>query len=150
MMVREVQHAYKSEKGSYGKDWDALLNFVDTGRFHITQRTETIVILDYGADSTSLTIDTLGTIMVRDSLFKPLRYPDFDLEELPYVPHTDPKVKFDVWAGKIKKGNVIIDVVEVWNPQPIDPGRHETNSLNSRKPLRFGSRENVSTSGNWE
>ena len=74
-MIREAQIAYKAVNGSYTNNWDTLVSFVESGSFYITQRTETIITLDYGADSTFVEIDTLGTILVRDSVFNQTRYP---------------------------------------------------------------------------
>ena len=53
-------------------------------------------------------------------------------------------------AGKIEKGGVSVNVVEVKNPKPIDPDRNESNDANINKPLRFGSRTSITTAGNWE
>ena len=59
-------------------------------------------------------------------------------------------VKFEIWASKIEKGGVEVDVVEVRNPKPFDPNRKESNEANINKPLRFGSRTSITTAGNWE
>jgi len=55
-----------------------------------------------------------------------------------------------MWASKIEKGGVLVNVVEVRNPKPIDPDRSEANEANIHKPLRFGSRTSITTAGNWE
>jgi hypothetical protein len=149
-MVREAQLAYKAVNGTYTSDWDKLISFVDTGSFYITERTETIITLDYGADSTYIEIDTLGTVFVKDSVFNPIKYPNFRVENLKYVPGVDPPTAFLMWADKITKAGLLIDAVEVWNPSPIDPTRSEESDFNSKKPLRFGSRTTVTTAGNWE
>ena len=44
----------------------------------------------------------------------------------------------------------MIDVIEVRDTDPVDPTRKEDNDGRNRKPLRFGSRTDVTTSGNWE
>ena len=149
-MVREAQLAFKAVNSRYTSDWDALLAFVDTGSFYITERTETIITLAYGADSTYVEIDTLGTVLVKDSIFGPDKYPNFQLSQLPYVPGVNPPVKFNMWADKITKAGVLVDVLEVVNPQPVNPERDEESEYNTKKPLRFGSRSSVTTAGNWE
>ncbi len=149
-MVREAQLAFKAVNGRYTSDWDQLLAFVDTGSFYITERTETIITLDYGADSTYVEVDTLGTVLVKDSVFSEAKYPNFSIASLAYVPGIDPPVRFSMWADKITKAGVLVDVVEVWNPQPVDPTRTDDSELDSKKPLRFGSRTSVTTAGNWE
>ena len=149
MMIREAQIAYQSVNGQYTSSWDRLLNFIDTGQFFITSRIEHVITLDYGADSVYIEIDTLGTLPVMDSIFSAEKYPNFDLATLPYTP-VDNTTKFGMWADKIDKSGVSVDVVEVWNSVPANPARKESNEARTRKPLRFGSRTSVTTSGNWE
>jgi hypothetical protein len=150
MMIRDAEVAYLSVNGQYTSDWDKLTAFVDSGSFYLTERTEKVFQLSYGADSISVTIDTLGTVLVRDSLFTEAKWPTFDLETLAYVPGVEPATKFLLWADRITKGGVEVNVIEVANPRPIDPNRDEESEYNTRKPLRFGSRTSVTTAGNWE
>lgn len=150
-MIREAELAYVAVNGSYTSDWDKLISFIDTGRFYITERTETVITLSYGKDSTHVEIDTLGTRSVKDSLFTKEKWPRFNLSTLPYVPGVEPPTKFDIFADKlIKTGGIEVNVIEVKNPKPIDPSRSEDSEYITRKPLRFGSRESAITSGNWE
>jgi hypothetical protein len=149
-LIREAELGYKAVHGRYTSNWDSLLHFVDSGYFYITQRIETVITLDYGADSTSVQIDTLGRVQVIDSLYGVHKYPNFKLTELPYVPGITPKTKFLIWADGIKKANLLVNAIEVWNPSPIDPDRDEESEINIKKPLRFGSRINITTAGNWE
>lgn len=152
-MIREAQDAYQAVNGTYTSDWEKLTNFIDSGSFYIIDRKETIITLDYGADSIFVELDTLGTISVMDSVFTSAKYPKFDLARLAYVPVGEPgweNVKFQMWADKIDKSGVMVNVLEVWNPKPVDPTRKDDDTRNSRRPLRFGSRTNVSTAGNWE
>jgi len=149
-MIREAQLAYKAVNGQYTSDWDKLINFVDTGSFYLIERKETVITLDYGADSTYVELDTLGTVLVRDSVFNEKKYPKFNLETLAFVPGVEGNVKFQMFADKITKSGVLVDVVEVWNPNPVNPARDEESEYNTKKPLRFGSRTAVTTAGNWE
>lgn len=149
-MIREAELAYAAVNGVYTSDWDKLTAFVDSGSFYIMEKTEFVITLDYGADSTYIEVDTLGTKPVMDSIFKAEDWPNFDLATLAYVPGVNPPVKFNIWADKIEKSGVKVNAVEVVNPQPVDPERDEESELNSKKPLRFGSRTSVTTAGNWE
>jgi hypothetical protein len=149
MMIREAQIAYQAVNGQYTSDWPKLLNFIDSGNFYIVSRIEHIITLAYGADSVYLEIDTLGTKPVRDSIFSAVKYPKFDLASLPYTLGAEGK-KFGMWADQIDKNGVAVDVVEVWNTAPVNPIRKEKNDARTKKPLRFGSRTSVTTSGNWE
>jgi len=146
-MIREAQIAFQSVNGKYANEWDSLLNFVENGNIFLIQRREETVLLDYGAEETTLYLDTLGSVTVIDSLFSYI--PNFEANSLIYVPGYD-DVKFEIWASKIEKGGVEVDVVEVRNPKPFDPNRKESNEANINKPLRFGSRTNITTAGNWE
>ncbi len=144
MKIRDAELAYLLSNGSFTSDWDKLTSFVDTGVIYLTERKETIIQLDYGADSIHVEIDTLGSVPVKDSLFSA----DFQVDRLPYVPDSDKQ--FKIWADKINKSGVMVDVIEVIDPDPVDPTRLEDNEIKNRKPLRFGSRTDVTTAGNWE
>lgn len=148
-MIREAQIAFQKVNGRYTASWDTLIAFIDTGSFYITERRETIIPLDYGADSIYVEIDTIGTTLVKDSIFSPEKFPSFDLATLPLIPGSDGK-RFEMWASKIEKAGVKVDVVEVKDVAPVNPARKETNEITNRKPLRFGSKTNITTSGNWE
>lgn len=148
-MIREAQLAFQKVNGRYTGKWDELMAFVDTGNFYITVRKEEIISLAYGVDSVVVQIDTIGTILVKDSIFAPTKYPGFELASLPLIPGTEGK-QFEMWADKIDKSGVMVDVVEVRDVAPVNPGRKETNEVVNRKPLRFGSRTNITTTGNWE
>jgi hypothetical protein len=71
-----------------------------------------------------------------------------DISRIGYKPNTD--LKFDIYVGKVDKAGVLVQVIEVKDPSPDNPLRKETNDQKARKPLRFGSRVDVSTAGNWE
>lgn len=144
MKIREAEIAYQVANGAFTSDWNKLTSFVDTGVIYITERKETIIHLDYGADSVHVDIDTLGSVPVKDSLFSA----DFQVDQLPLVPDSDQR--FKIWADKINKSGVMVDVIEVVDPAPVDPTRDEENEIKNRKPLRFGSRTDVTTAGNWE
>ena len=146
-MIRDAQIAFQSVNGKFTNEWDSLLNFVENGNIFLIQRREETVLLDYGAEETTLYIDTLGSVTVIDSLYSSV--PNFKASNLIFVPGYE-NVKFEIWASKIEKGGVEVDVVEVRNPKPFDPNRKEANEANINKPLRFGSRTSITTAGNWE
>lgn len=146
-LIRDAQIAFQSVNGKYANEWDSLLNFVENGNIFLIQRREETVLLDYGAEETTLYLDTLGSVTVIDSLFSSI--PNFKASNLILVPGYE-NVKFEIWASKIEKGGVEVDVVEVRNPKPFDPNRKESNEANINKPLRFGSRTSITTAGNWE
>ncbi len=59
VMIREAQNAYQSVNREYAKDWDKLIDFIQNGTFYIIERTEEIITLDYGADTSIFHYDTL-------------------------------------------------------------------------------------------
>lgn len=75
--------------------------------------------------------------------------PNTDLSTLGDVPG-QPGLKFEVFVGMVDKAGLKVQVIEVRDPKPINPIRKESNEAKNRKPLHFGSRIDVSTSGNWE
>jgi len=150
MMIRDAEIAYMQVNGQYTSDWDKLTAFIDTGNFYLIEKSETIIPLPYDNDSIIVTLDTLGTKPVRDSLFTKEKWPKYNLATFAYVPGVDPPTKFDIWADKIKKAGLLVNAIEVKNPSPVDPTRDEESEYNTKKPLRFGSRTSVTTAGNWE
>jgi hypothetical protein len=71
-----------------------------------------------------------------------------DMSRIGYKPNSD--IKFDIYVGKVDKAGALVQVIEVRDPLPDNPLRKESNDQKARKPLRFGSRVDVSTAGNWE
>ncbi len=72
-----------------------------------------------------------------------------DLAKIGEVPG-NPGLMFDIFVKKIDRNGLMVDVIEVKDPKPINPARKDGNELKTRKPLHFGSRTDVATAGNWE
>lgn len=75
--------------------------------------------------------------------------PEVDIKTLGKLPGS-PDKSFDIFVAKIDRNGVKVSVIEVKDPAPINPERKESNEAKNRKPLRFGSRTDVNTAGNWE
>lgn len=148
-MIRSVQIAYQNTYGDYADTWEKLIHYVDSGKIYMIQRTETIKMLAYGAEESTITMDTLGAIAVMDSLFKPADYPGFESSKLPELPHAPGKY-FSLWAKDSVRNNVNVDYIEVVDTFPFDRTRTDDNDIESRRPLRFGSRTEITTAGNWQ
>ena len=146
-MIREAQIAYQAVHGQYTSDWDKLISFINNGKIYVVERREEIIPLDYGADSLVVHVDTLDAVNVRDSLFSRIKYPNLVIEDLPLIPESNKK--FEIFADKITKSGVTVDVIEVRDVDPIDKTRKEESEIKNRRPLRFGSRTEITTSGNW-
>lgn len=147
-LIRDAEIAYLSVHRDYTDNWDTLAYFMQNGIFYITQKTEEIITLAYGADSIIVHIDTLGSVLVYDSMFNEIKYPGLNFNTLQKVPGSTGI--FELFVDEIPKGGVKVDVIEVRDTAPVNPKRKESNEARNHKPLRFGSRTDVTTAGNWE
>ena len=145
-MLRDAQIAYLASNGQYAGNWEELKKFIQEGKIWIVQRTETTKLLEYGKEEITVKFDTLGSVMVMDSLFNERRYPNFNLENLHIVPGSGGK-QFEFFADKVERTQRQIPVFEIRDPDPMNPKRRLNNK---EKALRIGSRTDSSTSGNWE
>ena len=158
--IRDSQEAYKTVKGKYAKDFNSLINFVDTGAYTITTQRDTsfmvysdVFKIDVPKDS--VIIDTLGTVAVRDSLFKK----DMRYKTMMNVPGGD-GAKFDMKTGNLEKGGYTASVFEakvaksvILGDQPEDLQERENAQISVEEvngsEITVGSLDQVSTSGNW-
>lgn len=74
--------------------------------------------------------------------------PDVDIKNLSKIPGSGKN--FEIFVSKIDRSGIPVWIIEVRDPAPINPERREDNEAKNRKPLRFGSRGDVTTAGNWE
>jgi hypothetical protein len=74
--------------------------------------------------------------------------PDIDIKSIATVPGSGKP--FDIFVQQTERSGIKIWVIEVKDPAPINPDRKEDNEAKNKKPLRFGSRNDVTTAGNWE
>ena len=216
-MIRDAEVAYLATNGKYTGSFDTLISFIDTGSIYITQRTEEIKMLQYGAEEITVTIDTIGKVSVKDSIFVvrelllslvegtiqdmnlsvgsnikkgdvvvnvlsntgkaiKLKAPynaivesvnvkegqqvkanqglallsynrTSNIQNLAYLPESKNNAQFELFANKVIKGNVTVNVFEARDTQPVNPIRRKNKNENS---LRVGSRTEVSVAGNWE
>lgn len=73
--------------------------------------------------------------------------PNVDIKKLGVKEDGKP---YKIFVGYVDKAGIKVQVIEVVDPSPDNPIRKEANEAKNRKPLRFGSQTDVSTSGNWE
>jgi len=101
---------------------------------------EGVVTKLYVKPNTKVDKGTVVAEMVRN------KYPiNTDVTRLAYIPGTNKK--FDIFADKINRSGVWIDVFEVKDVNPVNPERRKNNN---EKALRVGSRTDVTIAGNWE
>lgn len=159
--IRDAQEAYKSVNGKYAANFNSLIQFVDTGDYTITtQRDSSFMRYDkaYQIDLQvdTVVIDTLGTVSVKDSLFKT----DNRYKTMMDVPFAQNGEKFELKADIIDKSGYKAPVYEakvkkdvVLYDQPSDLVAQE-NARNSVEEvngafIKVGSLTDVSTNGNW-
>ncbi|MFT5847787.1 MAG: hypothetical protein ACJARX_000770 [Psychroserpens sp.] len=162
--IRDAELAHKTVTGKFTKNYDSLVNFIEKGKFTITQRRDTTVIDEEltkrfgGVEMTKslILIDTLGYVSVKDSLFgADTRYKT--MMNLPKgIGKTGTKVILDagilpattipVFEASVDKEVILFD-----QDKNLVAKEKEVMSVDGvRGPkLRVGSMEEVDTKGNW-
>ena len=151
-MIREAQKEYFKANKEYANKWPKLIAFVDTGISYEIQRREIVTLRDitlrHLGDSVRVEFDTLSSTPVNEKLFPKAKYPNFDVNKLPFVPEKD--FMFNLFAEESSMGGVKIQVVEVMDPKPEDKSRKKDHEFKNKRNLYFGSREKASLDGNWK
>lgn len=148
--IRTIQTMYMSMNGKYCSTFDSLITFVKEGKMPIVKLTAR------PGDSTFTDPirDTVGYASINDSLFG--KRTDFNLENLARIPFSNfdnaPYDNFEMKVATINKGNVPVNVIEVFAPNKyyLKGLDLERNSIDPEDGLRFGSMSEPSTDGNWE
>ena len=159
--VRDAQVAYRTVNGEFAKDFETLINFIDTGVYTITQQKDSsfmrynrVYRIDMQVDT--VVVDTLGTVAVKDSLFKG----DNNYKTLFSVPFAQNGERFEMKADVVNKqgfdapvfeASVKKDVVLYDQPKDLLARENAHNSIEevNGNTIRVGSLTEVSTSGNW-
>lgn len=128
--IRTAQTAYRAEKGEYTDNFDSLIQFLKSGNFTVVKQ------IGDPEDTTAVVIRDTTYVPVRDSLFKNRLQV---IDSLPFIPFGE-GAKFKMSAGKIEKGNVMVNVFEVVDTKPFDP----------KHVLKIGSMTEPTNAGNWE
>ena len=159
--IRDAQVAYKTVNGEFAKDFESLISFIDTGVYTITQQKDSsfmrynrVYRIDMQVDT--VVVDTLGTVAVKDSLFKG----DSSYKTLFSVPFAQNGERFEMKADVVNKqgfdapvfeASVKKDVVLYDQPKDLLARENAHNSIEevNGTTIRVGSLTDVSTSGNW-
>jgi len=161
--IRDAELAHRQVTGKFTDNFDNLIKFIDTAEFTITQRRDSSVIdkiltKRYGVDTTMdiVIVDTLGTVSVKDSLFKNSdRY-----KTMMNVPVGKEGAKFELKAGFIEQNDINIPVFETLvkkevllfdqNPDLVAQENQviAVDGVNG-DALKVGSMNEVKTTGNW-
>jgi len=161
--IRDSELAHRQVTGKFTDNFDNLIKFIDTAEYTITQRRDSSIIDEeltkrYGVDTTKdiVIIDTLGTVSIKDSLFKNSnRY-----KTMMNVPIGKEGAKFDLKAGFIKQNDINIPVFETSVQKEVilfDQNKDLIAQENqvvavdgvNGDALKVGSMTEVKTTGNW-
>ncbi len=160
-MIRSAQKAYLDKYGDYASEWEELERFVREDTIFNVEKVEIITprkrndpLYYTRTDSVRIEYDTIDFALAKEKLFPLEQYPTFDVENIRYVPNTNKK-EFELFTAEVDKGGVTVDVIEVVDKYPLDKTRYDfkngkPNKIPKRMFLRFGSRTEVTTAGNWE
>lgn len=155
--VRNSQIAYKSVNGKFAKNWQSLVEFIDTGKFTLVSRRDTSYMAYdevYRMDrlKEEIIIDTLGFVSVKDSLFS--KGPSY--KTMMIVPNVENKefelktaildkngIKVPVFVARVKK----LDLFEGLDKQLVQEAIDAFDVKGDY--LQVGDLEQSSVSGNW-
>lgn len=160
--IRSAQIAYKDVKGVFSDNFDSLIEFVDKGHFTlIEKRDSSFLEYDriYRIDMLRevVVIDTLGTVEVKDSLFKN----SDEYKEMAFIPINGVNgQKFEIASKVIDKNGYKVPVFEVKVKKSVilfDQNKdlikqeNETIAVDgvNGPEIVLGSLTTVSTNGNW-
>ena len=161
-MIRKAQIAHKDVKGVFSNNFDSLIQFIDEGIFTLIEKRDSSYLeydRIYRIDMLReiIVVDTLGTVNVKDSLFK-----DSDeYKKMAFIPVEGVKDStFKIKSSIIDKNGYKVPVFEVKVSKNIvlfDQNRDllkQENELISVDGVNgpdiiLGSLSNVSTNGNW-
>ncbi len=150
--IRSAELIYRSLHNKYTGSFDTLLSFLRTEKIPVVR-----MVPDPNDTTFTKTIsDTIDFVRVADSLLRNATYP---IDSLPFIPFSGGE-KFDLSAGKIDRGGVMVNVFELKAPfikylkgldrqilLNIVAGEEQINRFPG---LKVGSMTEPSTDGNWE
>jgi hypothetical protein len=159
--IRNSQEAYKTVKGEFAKDFNSLIQFIDTARYTITQQRDSSFYefnKVYKIDMLKEVkiVDTLGFISIKDSLFKK----DTRYKNMMNVPFGQNGEQFKMEAKVIRKNDyrvpvfrISVDKTIILYDQAADLMATENTQINVEEvngpQIIVGSLEDVSSNGNW-
>ena len=160
--IRNAEVLYKNANNKYTADFDSLIQFCQTAEIPIVK-----IVPDPTDTTFTRTInDTIGYVKVMDSL-KSGR-DNFNINDLKWVPFSQPQQQFELEAGTIQRNGIAIPVFEARTPYEVylaTPSgafsekewnqrrnnlKAEKESINRYAGLKVGSMEEATTDGNWE
>ncbi len=154
--IRDAQEAYKSVYKRYTGDLDSLVDFIKNGNLKLLRKiNNTPLELRDSLPEPELIkrgyiiIDTTHK-SVMDSIFKDVY--NFNPDILPYIPFSNPKVKFDMKSDVINRSNIPVPVFEVVADKFLYLNGLKEVYIKQDKviSLQVGSLSEPIKDGNWE
>ena len=163
--IRDAELAHRSVTGQFQPNWDSLVKFIEVDSFTLTQRRDSSIIdkeltRRYGGVKTYkdiVIVDTLGFVLVRDSLFGA----DNRYLNMMYVPYAkEENTMFELRSGSIEQNDMDIPVFEAMVKKSIILYDQDVNLMLTENlvqgvngvngnTLKVGSMDEVNTNGNW-
>lgn len=161
--IRDSQLAHRQVTGKFTDKFENLVKFIDTAEYTITQRRDSsvkdeVLSKQFGVDMFKeiVIIDTLGTVSIKDSLFKNSdRY-----KTMMNVPVGAEGAKFELKAGYLEQNDTRIPVFEAVVKKAVILFDQDKDLINQENQvvsvegvngdaLKVGSMDEVNTGGNW-
>ena len=160
--IRKAQVAHKDVKGVFSNNFDSLIKFIDEGIFTLIEKRDSSYLeydRVYRIDMLReiIVIDTLGTVKVKDSLFKQ----SDEYKRMAFIPIKGVKDSvFKIQSAIINKNGYNVPVFEVKVSKNIvlfdqnkDLLKQENDVISvdgvNGPDIILGSLSNVSINGNW-
>lgn len=151
--IREAQKAYKDELGTFSRDFESLIAFIDTGKITIKERKDSSFMKYNEVYQQEMNVDTIivkiiGYQNVKEKLFGS----DFNSAELQMLPDVrDGKIELN--ATKIKVKDAIVNVFEARAPDTIifqDVLKKYDQFIDKEHAVIVGSLTEPTLGGNWK
>ncbi len=160
--IRNAEVLYKNATSQYTNSFDTLIRFCQTAEIPIVK-----IVPDPTDTTFTRTInDTIGFVKVMDSLRA--GRDNFNINDIKWVPFSQPQQHFELEAGTILRNGINIPVFEARTPYEVylatpgatfsekewnqrrDNAKAEKESINRYAGMKVGSMEEATTDGNWE
>ena len=157
--IRTAQIAYKDRYKTYADNFESLISFI--------KNDSVLLIKAIGETPDSLTDEQAlkAGIISRDTIYSPVmesvfgenylvtrdnRF-SFDINELSTVPFTNGQSNYEIDAGRVEKGKVIVQVFEVSTQYKtfLNDLNADNKGINLEEFIRVGSMSEASINGNW-
>ncbi len=154
MDIRKAQELYREVHGGYAKDFDGLVNTIQTGEIPVVK---VIGDPDDPTNTDAIRYDTTFVpAMTYYNDYQTMMKRTISLDSLRYVPFTKGQ-QFTVQADTLTYQSTLVNVVEVGTPRTEFMGPYADErfkrydaSYDPNKTIKFGTMDAPNLAGNWE